>query len=117
MLIFLCSALISSMVFLMALASPLAFSSLGPEKSSKFLRDIFPQIFLFGAVLSLLIAIVAIITGSHIFIIIGFICLLYLFSIEIILFQFLISARTIIKEISFGHFISGLLRFSYKCSC
>lgn len=116
MLIFLCPALISSMVFLMALASPSAFSSLGPEKSSKFLRDIFPRMFLFGAILSLLIAIVAIITGSHIFIIIGFICLFYLFSIEIILFQFLILARTIMKEISFGRFISVLLRSSYQCS-
>ena len=116
MLIFLCSALIGLMVFLKALASPSAFSSLGPEKSSKFLRDIFPRMFLFGAILSLLIAIVAIITGSHIFIIIGFICLFYLFSIGIILFQLLISARTIMKEISFGRFNSGLLRFSCQCS-
>ena len=113
MLIFVCSALIGSMVFLTPLASPSAFSSLGPEKSSKFHCDIFPRMFLLGAILSLLIAIVAIITGSHIFIIIGFICLFYLVSIEIVLFQFLILARTIMKEISFGRFNSGLLRLSY----
>ena len=74
MLIFLCSALIGSMIFFTAVVSPSAFSSLGSEESSKFLRTIFPRMFLFGAILSLLIGIVAVITNSHVLVIVGFFC-------------------------------------------
>ena len=74
MLIFLCSALIGSMIFFTAVVSPSAFSSLAPEESSKFLRAIFPRMFLFGAILSLLIGILAVITNSHVLAIVGFFC-------------------------------------------
>ena len=74
MLMFLCSALIGSMIFFTAVVSPSAFSSLESEESSKFLRVIFPRMFLFGAILSLLIGIIAVITNSHVLIIIGFFC-------------------------------------------
>ena len=74
MLMFLCSALIGSMIFFTVVVSPSAFSSLGSEESSKFLRTVFPRMFLFGATLSLLIFIVAIITNTHILITSGSIC-------------------------------------------
>ena len=73
MLMFLCSSLIGSMIFFTVVVSPSAFTSLGSEESSRFLRSIFPRMFLFGAALSLLISIVAIITNSHILITTGFI--------------------------------------------
>ena len=81
MLMFLCSALIGSMVFFTIIVSPAAFSSLGSEESSKFLRAVFPRMFLFGATLSLLIIMMAIITNTHILITSGSICFI-LFAIN-----------------------------------
>ena len=47
------SALIGSMLFFTIVVSPSVFSSLASEQSSKFLRVIFPRMFLFCLIISL----------------------------------------------------------------
>ena len=56
---FLLTILIGSMIFFMAVVSPSVFATLSTNASSKFLRIIFPRMFLFGfiiAVLSLILS-------------------------------------------------------------
>ncbi len=56
---FLLTILIGSMIFFMAIVSPSVFATLSTNASSKFLRIIFPRMFLFGfiiAVLSLILS-------------------------------------------------------------
>jgi len=59
---FLLTILIGSMTFFMAVVSPSVFATLSTNASSKFLRTIFPRMFLFGfiiAVLSLILSYVS----------------------------------------------------------
>lgn len=65
MIYFLCSALLGSMFFLVVVVSPSAFSALDGTNSSKFIRTIFPKVFLFGLVFSILIALVSVFTSHH----------------------------------------------------
>ena len=46
--------LIGSMIFFSAVVSPSVFASLNSKGSSKFLRTIFPRMFLFGFLISLI---------------------------------------------------------------
>ena len=47
------SALLGAMLFFIIVVSPIVFSSLSSEQASKFLRAIFPRVFLFGLIISL----------------------------------------------------------------
>ena len=49
---FLLTILIGSMIFFMAVVSPSVFSTLSTNASSKFLRTIFPRMFLFGFIIA-----------------------------------------------------------------
>ena len=53
LIIYMVSALIGSMLFFTIVVSPSVFSSLASEQSSKFLRVIFPRMFLFCLIISL----------------------------------------------------------------
>ena len=48
------SGLLGSMIFFVFVVSPTVFSSLPSKQSSKFLRKIFPRMFLFGFILSIM---------------------------------------------------------------
>ena len=50
------SILLGSMIFFVIIVSPSVFTSLSSEQASKFLRIIFPRLFLFGMILSLVAA-------------------------------------------------------------
>ena len=50
------SILLGSMLFFVIIVSPTVFTSLSSDQASKFLRIIFPRLFLFGLVLSLVTA-------------------------------------------------------------
>ena len=51
---FLLTILIGSMIFFMAVVSPSVFATLSTNASSKFLRTIFPRMFLFGLIIAVL---------------------------------------------------------------
>ena len=51
---FLLAVLIGSMTFFMAIVSPSVFATLSTNASSKFLRTIFPRMFLFGFIITIL---------------------------------------------------------------
>ncbi len=51
---FLLAALIGSMIFFMAVVSPSVFVTLSTNASSKLLRTIFPRMFLFGFIITIL---------------------------------------------------------------
>ena len=51
---FLIAVLTGSMIFFMAVVSPSVFATLSTNASSKFLRTIFPRMFLFGFIISLI---------------------------------------------------------------
>ena len=51
---FLLAVLIGSMIFFMAVVSPSVFVTLSINASSKFLRTIFPRMFLFGFIIAIL---------------------------------------------------------------
>ncbi len=51
---FLLAVLIGSMIFFMAVVSPSVFATLSTNASSKFLRTIFPRMFLFGFIITIL---------------------------------------------------------------
>ncbi len=61
---FLLSILIGSMIFFMAIVSPSVFATLSTNASSKFLRTIFPRMFLFGFIISILSLIFTFISGN-----------------------------------------------------
>ena len=63
-LIFLVTILIGSMIFFMAVVSPSVFATLSTNASSKFLRTIFPRMFLFGFIIALLSLILSYISGN-----------------------------------------------------
>ena len=50
------SILLGAMVFFVIIVSPTVFTSLSSDQASKFLRIIFPRLFLFGLILSLVTA-------------------------------------------------------------
>ena len=50
------SILLGSMLFFVIIVSPTVFTSLSSDQASKFLRIIFPRLFLFGVILSLFTA-------------------------------------------------------------
>ena len=50
------SILLGSMIFFVIVVSPTVFTSLSSDQASKFLRIIFPRLFLFGLILSLVTA-------------------------------------------------------------
>ena len=51
---FLLAILIGSMIFFMAVVSPSVFATLSTNASSKLLRTIFPRMFLFGFIITIL---------------------------------------------------------------
>ena len=62
---FLLAVLTGSMIFFMAVVSPSVFTTLSTNASSKFLRTIFPRMFLFGFIISLLSLILSYISGNN----------------------------------------------------
>ena len=62
---FLLTILIGSMIFFMAVVSPSVFATLSTNASSKFLRTIFPRMFLFGFTIALLSLILSYISGNN----------------------------------------------------
>ena len=50
------SILLGAMVFFVIIVSPTVFTSLSSDQASKFLRIIFPRLFLFGLILSIVTA-------------------------------------------------------------
>ena len=61
---FLLAVLIGSMTFFMAIVSPSVFATLSTNASSKFLRTIFPRMFLFGFIITFLSLILSYISGN-----------------------------------------------------
>ena len=61
---FFVTILIGSMVFFMAVVSPSVFATLSTNASSKFLRTIFPRMFLFGFIIAFLSLILSYISGN-----------------------------------------------------
>ena len=53
------------MIFFMAVVSPSVFATLSTNASSKFLRTIFPRMFLFGFIIALLSLIFSYISGNN----------------------------------------------------
>ena len=62
---FLVTILMGSMIFFMAVVSPSVFATLSTNASSKFLRTIFPRMFLFGFIIALLSSILSYISGNN----------------------------------------------------
>ena len=60
------SILIGAMLFFVIIVSPTVFTALSSDQASKFLRLIFPRLFLFGLVLSLITALGYNISGQYI---------------------------------------------------
>ena len=61
---FLLTILIGSMIFFMAVVSPSVFATLSTNASSKFLRTIFPRMFLFGFIISVLSLVLSYISNN-----------------------------------------------------
>ena len=61
---FFIAILLGSMIFFMAVVSPSVFATLSSNASSKFLRTIFPRMFLFGFILAVLSLILSFISGN-----------------------------------------------------
>ena len=61
---FFIAILLGSMIFFMAVVSPSVFATLSSNASSKFLRTIFPRMFLFGFVISLIAFILTILSND-----------------------------------------------------
>ncbi len=61
---FLLTILIGSMFFFMAVVSPSVFATLSTNASSKFLRTIFPRMFLFGFIIAVLSLVLSYISGD-----------------------------------------------------
>ena len=61
---FLLAVLMGSMIFFMAVVSPSVFTTLSTNASSKFLRTIFPRMFLFGFIIAILSLILSYFSGN-----------------------------------------------------
>ena len=64
--LYLNSILLGAMLFFVIIVSPTVFTVLSSDQASKFLRLIFPRLFLFGLVLSLLTALGYNISGQYV---------------------------------------------------
>ena len=64
--LYLNSILLGAMLFFVIIVSPTVFTALSSDQASKFLRLIFPRLFLFGLVLSLLSALGYIVSALYI---------------------------------------------------
>ena len=62
---FFIAILLGSMIFFMAVVSPSVCATLSSNASSKFLRTIFPRMFLFGFIIALLSLILSYISGNN----------------------------------------------------
>ena len=62
---FLISLLIGSMIFFTAVVSPSVFASLSSNASSKFLRLVFPRMFLFGIIITSLCFLLSILLNNN----------------------------------------------------
>ena len=85
------AALAGTMIFFVSVISPTVFSTLSNEHSSKFLRSVFPRMFLFGFILSFLSAIVSFYSGYF----------LEFYVLIIISILFLINRNLITPKINF----------------
>ena len=61
---FFIAILLGSMIFFMAVVSPSVFATLSSNASSKFLRTIFPRMFLFGFIIAVLSLIPSYVSGN-----------------------------------------------------
>ena len=61
---FFIAILLGAMIFFMAIVSPSVFATLSSNASSKFLRTIFPRMFLFGFIIAVLSLIFSFILGN-----------------------------------------------------
>ena len=61
---FFIAILLGSMIFFMSVVSPSVFATLSSNASSKFLRTIFPRMFLFGFIIAVLSVILSYISGN-----------------------------------------------------
>ena len=89
--IYLNAALAGTMIFFVSVISPTVFKTLSNEYSSKFLRSIFPRMFLFGFILSFLSAIVSFYSGYF----------LEFYVLTIVSMLFLINRNLITPKINF----------------
>ena len=85
LIIYLNAALAGTMIFFVSVISPTVFSSLSKEQASKFLRSVFPRMFLFGFILSFFSAILSVYSGYFIeFYSLIFVSLLFLLNRNLI---------------------------------
>ena len=85
LIIYLNAALAGTMIFFVSIISPTVFSSLSKEQASKFLRSVFPRMFLFGFILSFFSAILSVYSGYFIeFYSLIFVSLLFLLNRNLI---------------------------------
>ena len=85
------AALAGTMIFFVSVITPTVFKTLSNEYSSKFLRSIFPRMFLFGFILSFLSAIVSFYSGYF----------LEFYVLTIVSMLFLINRNLITPKINF----------------
>ena len=85
------AALAGTMIFFVSVVTPTVFKTLSNEYSSKFLRSIFPRMFLFGFILSFLSAIVSFYSGYF----------LEFYVLTIVSILFLINRNLITPKINF----------------
>ena len=88
---YLSAALAGTMIFFVSVISPTVFKTLSNEYSSKFLRSVFPRMFLFGFILSFLSAIVSFYSGYF----------LEFYFLTIVSILFLINRNLITPKINF----------------
>ncbi len=87
---FLLTVLIGSMIFFMAVVSPSVFATLSTNASSKFLRTIFPRMFLFGFIITVLSLILSYISGD----------ILYSILLIVVAISFIINRNYITPKIN-----------------
>ena len=85
------AALAGTMIFFVSVITPTVFKTLSNEYSSKFLRSVFPRMFLFGFILSFFSAIVSFYSGYF----------LEFYVLTIVSMLFLINRNLITPKINF----------------
>ena len=85
------AALAGTMIFFVSVISPTVFKTLPNEYSSKFLRSVFPRMFLFGFILSFFLSILSIYSGYF----------LEFYSLIIVSILFLLNRNLITPKINF----------------
>ena len=91
LIIYLNAALAGTMIFFVSVISPTVFSSLSKKQASKFLRSVFPRMFLFGFILSFFSAIMSIYLGYF----------LEFYGLTIVSVLFLLNRNLITPKINF----------------